>query len=114
MSFNRLHYNTAILTTIVLTQLFVYQQQSGNAYTIEMHLKYIWQLCASAQNIQAALYELGWDQYAATNANPNIAWGTLLFLWPLNEKAQLQYAAGIYWSTLFDEGGEPGAISSLT
>jgi hypothetical protein len=118
------HYNTADPNnTLYNAVVVVYQQQSGNAYTIEYAIfkytngSYVRQL----QNYPGPLYTepTGGDQYAATNANPNIAWGELYFFALAFERKSTvgSMQPGIYWRYGYlDEGGvEPGGnLSSLT
>jgi len=110
------HYNVADPTNPNLNAVVVtFQQKSGSTYTIPYAIfkytngSYVYQ----GQNFSGPLYTepAGGDQYASTNANPNIAWGKYYYFALTFERKSTSgtMQPGIYWmyGFMYESGVQP-------
>lgn len=110
------HYNTVDPNNANYNAVVIaFQQQSGSTYTIEYAVfkytngSYVHQ----GQNFTGPLYTepAGGDQYATTNANPNIAWGEYYYFALTFERKSTNgtMQPGIYWmyGFLWESGVQP-------
>ena len=98
------HYNTADPNNSNYNAIvIVYQQQSGSTYTIEYAIfRYTngsYERLVSQASKTLYTEPAGGDQYATTNANPNIAWGYYYrFVLSFERKSTVgSMQPGIYW-----------------
>jgi len=96
------HYNVSAPTnTNYYAVVVAYQQQSGNTYTIEYAVFKYANGSYVRQSSSGPLYTepSGGDQYATTNANPNIAWGEYYYFALAFERKSTvgSMQPGIYW-----------------